>query len=124
MFKRLFFVLVVMLGIFAAAPAAFAATWSKSTSGSSVLFNNNTQNPDTDLEGFQVCDTEADGNSPYVDFVYNGGITTGRHYNRNGAGTCQNFYHSWPENRDLDFRSCEQRDNYPDDCSDYQDAET
>lgn len=108
---------LVALGIFAGAGAAFAATWQKTTDGSSVIFNNNVDyNGDTNSEQFHVCDTEADSHSVYVEFNYNGGPSTKNSWS-GGNGTCNNFHHDWAENNVVKFRSCEEINNFPNDCS-------
>lgn len=102
--------------------AAVAQTWLATTDGSSVEFNNNTNQSGTNIERFHVCDTDADGNGVYVDWRFNG--TTGDERWAGGNGTCHNFDHTWAENKDVDFRSCEEINLWPDDCSDWKDAES
>lgn len=117
--KRLFATLPLLaLGIVFGGGAAFAATWQKTTDGSSVIFNNNVLSND---ERFHVCDTESDGHAVYVEFVYNGGSET-KHYWSGGNGTCGNFLHTWAENNVVKFRSCEVINEWPNDCSSYEDG--
>jgi hypothetical protein len=119
--KRVLAVLtVVAAGILFGATAAVAATWQRTTDGSSVIFN-------SDLDGsgagngerFRVCDTNSDGHAVYAEYSYNGG-SLAKHNWSGGNGTCKNFDHQWPENKVVRFRSCEEIDHWPNDCSSYE----
>ena len=98
------------------AGAAFAATWQKTTDGSSVIFNNNVLSND---ERFHVCDTEPDGYAVYVEYEFNSGSLTKQNWG-GGNGTCHNFDHFWAEDKVVKFRSCEEINNWPNDCSNYE----
>lgn len=104
------------------APAAFAQTWTASTDGSSVVFNNNTANEKNNVERFHLCDTDADGHSVYVEYEF--GAISGTDEWSGGSGTCYNFDHKWSEGVDGQFKVCENINNWPDDCSDWKDATT
>lgn len=77
-----------------------------------MIFNNNVSGN----ERFTVCDTAADGNAAYVEYRYNNGANT-QQIVTGGNGTCGNFTHNWAENNPVQFKSCERRNNLPDDCS-------
>ncbi|WP_148044947.1 hypothetical protein [Nocardioides marmorisolisilvae] len=108
------------VGLFFGATAAMAATWQKTTDGSSVLFNND---PDGSGAGnderFHVCDTSSDGHAVYAEYAFDGGSLT-KHNWGGGNGTCKNFDHQWSENKVVKFRSCEEINNWPNDCSGYE----
>jgi hypothetical protein len=83
-----------------------------------VTFNNNVSSSD---ERFHVCDTDADGYAVYAEYSFNGGNLT-KHNWSGGNGTCHNFDHNWAENKVVKFRSCEEINNWQNDCSNYEDA--
>lgn len=71
-------------------------------------------------EKFRVCDTSADGNSVYAQWT--AGSRSGRDEWHGGNNTCATFDHSFAEGTSVRFKSCENRNNLPDDCSDWKSA--
>lgn len=94
---------------------AAAETWTRSTDGSAVTFNNNISGGN---ERFHVCDTSPDGNAVYVQWTYNG--DSGKEEFHGGYPNCTNFDHNWLEGKTVTFKSCEDRNNWPDDCSSWE----
>lgn len=97
----------------AGANAASGSSWTVSTNGSRVTFYNGPSGSTT--ESFKVCDTAADGNSVYVRWQFNGG--SGREQQYGGNGSCVTFSHNWAEGLTVKFQSCEDVNNFWDDCS-------
>jgi hypothetical protein len=79
----------IVVGIIFGAGAAFAATWQKTTDGSSVI-----STPPISTNNTGAVDTEL----------------------------AENFIHYWSENLVVKFRSCEVINDWPNDCSTYEDA--
>lgn len=118
--QRTLCILLMVVGLVFVGGVAAAQTWTATTDGSSVVFNNNTPDPDTNDEWFRVCDTAAYGNGVYVDWTFNG--SSGSERWAGGNGTCHNFGHTWAEDKAVTFRSCEEIDFWPDDCSGWKSA--
>lgn len=110
---RRLFTLVTASAVFIALGTgpAFAGTngpWVTTDGSSAKWFH--------DGDYFRICDTDADGDSVYVEFYYSGSGGNIRLNWTGGNGTCTDRSYNIGEGKDVFYRSC-QDDTPPDTCS-------
>ena len=110
---------IIVCGLTFGAGGAYAASWVRSTDGSVVTFADDGNGSQSgDYEKFHVCDTKADGHAVYAEYAFNSGALS-KHNWSGGNDTCKDFWHDWAEDRSVKFRSCEEINNWPNQCSSY-----